>query len=162
MEIKVVNQYLHFQEECNMGQIASPFEGKKPDYIDKESGKALYGLTREEQIVEYKPIDPDRPERGIMAEATTMTVLEDGETVDLKTGKSDSKYWQPEKVFDPTGCIHVFQIIDVGKREIECTKTCGWVRDFHPGVNFKEENGRMFLIDKGVRYQILPINSPLG
>lgn len=136
-----------------MPQIPSPFEGKKPDLVDKKTNKAFYGTTREEQIVEYVPNNPENPTAGVHPERKTIQVPQEGETIDLETGQSDSKYWQPEKVLDPTGCVHVFEITNLGKREIECQK-CTLPTNFHPGINYFEENGKSFIVLKGIRFLI--------
>ncbi len=141
-----------------MPQIPSPFEGKKPTLIDKESGKAFFGETREEMIVEWKPYNPENPRSGIYPETKTIQVPHEGETVDLKSGVSDSKYWQPEKVLDPSGCVHEFEVTSLGKREVECSK-CSLGTTFHPGLNYLEENGKSFIIIRNTRYQLLPIKS---
>lgn len=47
------------------------------------------------------------------------------EIVDLKTGKSNMSFYQPEKVFTTAGCNHDFRIEDMTKREFVCRK-CTW------------------------------------
>lgn len=134
-------------------QIDSPYKDKTPDLVDEDTGEVFYGETKEERVVQYKPLDPNNPSLGIVAEEKTIKVPVRGETIS-RSGESDSKYWQPEVVYNPTGCVHAFQIIDISKREIECTKGCGTVTEFHAGINYLEENGKSFVTLKGVRYPI--------
>jgi hypothetical protein len=137
-----------------MGQIDSPFKGKTPTLINKEENTAFYGETRTEQVINYKPTNPHDPRSGVYPVAETVEVPVSGETIDLRTGQSNSKYWEPEMVVNPQGCMHDFTFTSVGKREIECSNGCGFETTFHPGINYKEEGGRATVILKGVRYPL--------
>lgn len=128
-----------------MSQIPSPFEGKQPTYVDKQSGRALYGVTREEAIIDYEPILNARGDVvGIEPKESTITVLVDGETRDLKTGQSDTKYWQPDMVH-PAECPHEFIMIDGTKREVEC-KNCTRISTFNAATEYLEKDGRAYVV----------------
>lgn len=122
-------------------QIDSPFKNKEPNEV--VDGKAYYYTrSKKEKVIDYVPIDPDHPQRGIRRIERTITVPLDGEVIDQETGESDSKYWQSEVVLDPSGCTHVFQITDVGEREIECKK-CHLGTTIHLGINFRESEATL-------------------
>lgn len=120
-------------------QIDSPFKGKEPTEVRGDTA-LYYTQSRKERVVEYVPVNPNNPNAGIRAVEKTITIPLDGESVDINTGESDTKYWQPDTVLDPTGCNHRFKIIDVGQREIQC-ESCGFATTIHLGINFKEANG---------------------
>lgn len=77
----------------------------------------------------------------------------DEEIVDLQSGKSNHTYYQPEVVLNPEGCPHVFHIIDIGKREIECGN-CQFSTSFVPGVNEEYRDGNHYVKIKGHEYQL--------
>jgi hypothetical protein len=79
------------------------------------------------------------PLYGIRSEHT-----KDEEIVDLQTGQSNQTYHSPELVLNPMGCSHIFKIIDIGRREVECR--CGLMTSFVVGVNFEEKEGKAVII----------------
>lgn len=108
-------------------RLANPHEGKSFDRIDKDrNGEPEYG---------YRHVDGSE------------------EIVHIPTGRSNTTYYQPEKVLDPTGCDHIFQLEDMGKREVYCS-TCQLPTAFIVGINVSEENGSLFIIYKGKSYPI--------
>lgn len=76
------------------------------------------------------------------------------EIVDLTTGQSNTKYWKPEMVINPQDCNHVFHLIDVLKREIECEK-CTFSTNFIVGINFIEKKDKLFIRLQNKKYPIL-------
>lgn len=70
------------------------------------------------------------------------------EIVNLKTGKSNMSFYQPEKVFTTAGCSHDFKIDDISKREFICSK-CNWGVTVH--INDIEEtpDGMFIKIKEG-------------
>lgn len=78
----------------------------------------------------------------------------DEEIVDLRTNQSNQRYWKPEKVLDPSGCKHTFQVTDIGAREVECAK-CHWPVTFHPSLNFREAKGKAEIRILGAWYPLV-------
>ncbi len=131
-------------------QLPSPFEGKP--FKKTVAGKGYhYTQSRQEEVTVYKPLYPDRPNSPVVEQKETVEVPLDGEIVDLTTGQSDSKYWQPETVLDPTGCQHQFHLVT--SREVICD-ACGWTTMLHPALNVVENKQGLFIVIKGRRYQI--------
>lgn len=98
-----------------MSQLPNPNQGKPYDRVIKDAqGNEIYGIRGEH--------------------------TDNEEIVDVRTGRSNMAYWQPEMVLNPEGCQHHFFISDIGHREVECTR-CKLATTFHPGINFREENG---------------------
>jgi hypothetical protein len=96
-------------------RLPNPNEGKPYDrVITDASGNPIYGIRAEH--------------------------TRDEEIVDLKSGQSNQTYYSPEIVLNPLGCSHIFKIIDIGKREVECR--CGLMTSFIAGINFEEKNGK--------------------
>ena len=124
-------------------QIPSPNEGKKPQQYRGKEG-LFFDKSHEEMVTEYIPVDKHNPLRGVQTVSKVVTVPENPEIVNLETGQSNSKYWKPESVLNPEGCEHHFILIDVGKREVECTK-CSLPTSFSvsPGL-YREEKGKFF------------------
>lgn len=117
-------------------QIDSPNKDREPKMV--VDGKAYYYTkARHEKVTNYVPINPDNPKSGLRKVTSTVVVPEDAEIIDLETGESDSKYWQPETVLNPEGCSHVFALVDVGKREVQCKK-CTLSTTIHLGINVRE------------------------
>lgn len=78
---------------------------------------------------------------------------DDEEIVDMRTNRSNHKYYQPEKVFDPTGCEHEFVMVDQLKREFECNK-CQDATTGVLGVNLVERDGKVYLKHRKQEYCI--------
>lgn len=134
-------------------QIDSPYKDKSPNKV--VDGKAYYYVSSHtEETIEYQPIDPRNPNLGVTPVTKTIEIPDNPEVVDLQTNQSNTKYWLPEKVIDPTGCIHTFLITNMGPRELECSKGCGFNTNFHVGINTTEENGKLFIKINNVRYII--------
>lgn len=136
-----------------MGQIASPYEGKK--FKKVEGGKGYhYDTSHFEEVVTYKPINPRHPERGVYPVADTVEIPDNPEVIDLKTGQSNSKYWQPESVSNPEGCPHSFKIENIGRREIICSNSkCNLGFTFHP-TDLIEKDGKTFINFRKKTYEI--------
>lgn len=78
------------------------------------------------------------------------------EIVHLPTGESNMQYHQPEMVLNPEGCEHTFKVVDMGKRELECSNpNCRLMTSFHPAVNFLEEEGKAYVLLNRKQYEIL-------
>lgn len=75
------------------------------------------------------------------------------EIVHIPTGKSNMMFHKPETVLSPQGCKHSFQLIDVGKREVEC-ENCHWAFSFHAGRNYHEEDGKGYVTIKNKNYLV--------
>lgn len=75
------------------------------------------------------------------------------EIVHIPTNTSNMRYWQPEVVMSPEGCDHDLQIVDVGKRELECSM-CGWSTTFHPGINYSEPDGVPTFTFRNTQYKL--------
>lgn len=76
------------------------------------------------------------------------------EIVDLKTGKSNMTYIQPEPVTHYEGCDHSFKILNIGRREVECSK-CNYQLTFHVVENYTEENGNGYIVLNKVKYPLI-------
>jgi len=133
-------------------QIPSPNAGRQPQmYRGKE---ALYfESSHPQEIVEYEPVSKWNPLAGVKAVSKVAIIPDNPEIIDTRTGESNSKYWQPEKVLDPEGCDHDFVITNVGKREAECSK-CKLPTNFHIGSAFREEDGKYFLTYHEAEYPL--------
>lgn len=81
------------------------------------------------------------------------TVDGEKELVNLKTGESNMQYHQPEIVTHYDNCQHNFHIIDVGKRELECSN-CHYETIFNPATNYREQEGKGYIRLKSQEYQI--------
>lgn len=75
------------------------------------------------------------------------------EWVHIPSGKSNHTYIQPDVVMDPTGCVHVFEVENIGKREVYCPM-CGFATTFHAGINYFEENGESHIVIREKRYKL--------
>lgn len=104
-----------------------------------------YDQTRQEQIVSYKPLNPLRPDLGVVPVTEVIDVPIGPEVTDLNTGESNSQYFQPDMVLNPSGCSHEFIVEDMGKREVVCSN-CGLGVTFHVGMNYQEEDGQGFIL----------------
>jgi hypothetical protein len=73
--------------------------------------------------------------------------VDDGteEIVHIPTGESNMNYYTPDKVTNYENCKHKFRIVRMGTREVEC-QYCRLITNFHPAVNFKEENGKAYIL----------------
>lgn len=111
-----------------------------------------YDSVRQETVINYKPVDPKKPELGIMAVEDVVEIPVDADLDDATTGRQLTRYWQPEKVLDPTGCDHKFKIVNMGNRECECDK-CHIGFTFHV-KDFLEENGIASVLYEENRYPI--------
>lgn len=88
------------------------------------------------------------PEWGYRHEGTP-----DEEIVHIPTNRSNQTYYQPQRVLYPEGCEHTFHVIDMGKREIECSR-CQWATSFHPAHNYQESDGQGYVTILGHPYPI--------
>ncbi len=75
------------------------------------------------------------------------------EVVHIPTNRTNMQYWQPEAVLDPSNCSHQFSLVDVGKREVECSG-CGYTTSFIVGVNYREESGIGYIKVKQGEYPV--------
>lgn len=75
------------------------------------------------------------------------------ELVNIKNGQSNMNYYQPEKVLDPSNCNHTFKIIDIAKREAECTQ-CRLGTSFVVGMSLIELPNEMQIIINNKKYPI--------
>lgn len=74
------------------------------------------------------------------------------EVVHIPSGKSNMNYYVPEKVLNPEGCNHVFNVINIGLREIECGG-CKLTTSFHP-TSLKESDGKIMVVINKREYEI--------
>lgn len=108
-----------------MGQIPNPNQDKPFDRVIKDrGGQAVFGIR-----AEHTP---------------------DEEIVNMQTGESNQKFWQPDPVISPDGCEHAFFLVD--PREIEC-QWCHWIIGFH-AKDVVEDNGKTEVIYRGKPYEI--------
>lgn len=135
-----------------MGQLPSPNQGKKFKKVEGSEGY-YYDESHKQMVTEYKPIDPNKPNLGVTEEQKIIDVPHNPEVIDLRTGASNSQYWQPEMVMNPSDCDHEFFVTHLGKREIECSK-CQYGTTFHPAINFFEDNGHPSILLKNRYYPI--------
>lgn len=76
------------------------------------------------------------------------------EIVHIPSGESNMQYHQPEMVLNPEGCSHIFGVVDIRKREIEC-RGCHLMTSFHPAVNYREEAGKSYIVMNYKEYELL-------
>jgi len=76
------------------------------------------------------------------------------EIVHIPTDTSNMAYWKPETVLDPSNCTHELELIDIGKREVEC-RNCHWALSFNAGDNYFEEDGKAYIVFKNRKFPIL-------
>jgi hypothetical protein len=111
-----------------MSQLPNPNSSNPYERVIKDqNGEELYGIRNEHT-----------PEEEI---------------VHIPTSRSNQQYWQPEKVLDPTGCKHTFQITSVSKREIECSK-CHFETTIHLGINYTEVKGKGYIVLNDKKYPL--------
>lgn len=78
------------------------------------------------------------------------------EIVHLPTDRSNMEYHVPEVVTHYDNCEHVFRVVNMGIREVECTNVqCRLLTSFHPAVNFKEVDGKAFIILNRREYPLI-------
>lgn len=75
------------------------------------------------------------------------------EVIHIPSGKSNMNYYVPEVITRYGDCTHLFKIVNMGIREVEC-RNCQLITSFHPAVNFKEENGKAYIKLNGREYEI--------
>lgn len=75
------------------------------------------------------------------------------EVVHIPSGKSNMNYYVPEVVTRYGGCDHIFKIVNMGIREVEC-RNCHLLTSFHPAVNYREENGKAYIILNGKEHEL--------
>ncbi len=134
-------------------QLPSPNEGKEPKKIEGHDA-LYYDHSHKQAVIDWEPIDPEDPKKGVRPVEKIIDVPDNPEVVDLRTGQSNTKYWQPEKIVAPEGCEHEFIITSIGKREIECPK-CNFATSFIAGVNFFEESGKFSV---KIRNHLYPVS----
>lgn len=109
-------------------KLPNPNDGKPYDRVVKdEDGNSLYGYRNE----------------GTGEE----------EIVHIPTNVSNHRYYKPEVVLNPEGCDHIFEVIDIGKREVEC-KRCHLTTSFVPGVSFQESGNSAKILLNHVWFEV--------
>lgn len=75
------------------------------------------------------------------------------EVIHIPSGKSNMNYYIPEVVTRYGDCTHVFKVVNMGLREVEC-QNCNLLTSFHPAVNYREENGNAYIILNHKEYEL--------
>lgn len=77
------------------------------------------------------------------------------EIIHIPSGKSNMSYHKPEKYTFFENCTHVFRVVDIRMREVECKNAqCHLLTAFHPAVNYREENGKGYIKLNGKEYLV--------
>lgn len=76
------------------------------------------------------------------------------EVIHIPSGRSNMNYYKPEIITRYGDCQHVFRIVNMGIREVEC-RNCQLLTSFHPAVNYIEREGKSYIRLNGKEFEIL-------